>query len=50
MKIASLGGIEAIIAAISAHKDHIAVQEKACGALRILAANDGMLSIASFLS
>jgi hypothetical protein len=41
-KIASLGGIEAIIKAMSTHKDHSAVQEKACGALWNLAAIDGI--------
>jgi hypothetical protein len=38
--IASLGGIEAIIAVMSAHKDHSGVQEKACGALSNLAVNN----------
>jgi len=41
-KIASLGGIEAIIEAMSTHKDHSVVQEKACAAFWNLAANDGM--------
>jgi hypothetical protein len=41
-KIASLGGIEAIIKAMSTHSDNAAVQDKACGALNHLAANDGM--------
>ena len=45
MKIVSLGGIEAIIKAMSTHKDHSGVQEKACGALMKLAVNDGMVSI-----
>ena len=45
-KIASLGGIEAIIEAMSTHKDHSAVQEKACGALWNLAANDGFCLLA----
>ncbi len=46
VKIASLGGIEAILAAMSAHKDHIEVQEQACGALASLAAdNDGIISM-----
>ena len=43
MKIASLGGIEAIIAVMSAHKDHSDVQEKACAALWTLAGYDGMV-------
>jgi hypothetical protein len=41
-KIALLGGIEEIIKAMSAHKDHSVVQENACAALWNLAANDGM--------
>ncbi len=43
VKIASLGGIEAIIKVMSTHMDHSGVQQNACGALRNLAANyDGM--------
>jgi hypothetical protein len=42
VKIASLGGIEAIIKTMSAHQDHNGVQEQACGALGILAHNDGI--------
>ncbi len=41
-KIASLRGIEAIIKSLSTHSDNAAVQDKACGALNHLAANDGM--------
>ena len=41
---ASLGGIESILAAMSAHKDHSGVQEQACGALMKLAADsEGMV-------
>ena len=43
-KIASLGGIEAIIKSLSTHSDNAAVQDKACGALSHLAANDGTVS------
>ncbi len=43
MKIATVGGVEAIIAAMSAHKDHSGVQKKACGALWSLANSDGMV-------
>ena len=50
VKIASLGGIEAIIKAMSTHKDHSGVQENACSALWNLAANDGMCSSAFVLS
>jgi hypothetical protein len=42
VKIVSLGGMERIIKAMSTHKDHSGVQEKACGALLHLACNDGM--------
>ncbi len=43
VKIASLGGIEAIVTAMSAHKDHSGVQREACCALWNLAAmNDGI--------
>ncbi len=49
MKIASLGGLEAIMAAMSAHKDHGGVQEQACGALGNLAVNDGMVVSIAFL-
>ncbi len=46
MTIASLGGIEAIIAAMSTHKDHSELQETACAGLSKLAVeNDGMMSI-----
>ncbi len=46
MTIASLGGIEAILAAMSAHKDHSGVQENACTALWSLADNmDGMVHV-----
>ena len=44
VKIASVGGIEAIIKAMSTHSDNAAVQDKACGALNHLAANDGTVS------
>jgi hypothetical protein len=43
LKIASLGGIEAIIKAMYTHKDRIGVQENACGALENLAANEGLV-------
>ncbi len=49
VKIASLGGIEAIIKAMSApvdhcgvQEDHCGVQEQACGALLSLASSDGI--------
>ena len=42
IKIASLGGIEAIIKAMATHQDHNGVQENACAALRNLALNDGI--------
>ncbi len=43
VKIASLGGIQAIIEAMSAYKDNSGVQEKACGALwNLTAYNDGI--------
>ncbi len=42
VKIASLGGIEASIKAMSTHKDHNGVQEQACAALGNLAFNDGI--------
>ena len=44
-EIVSLGGIEAIISAMSTHKDHAKVQEEACSALGYLVANDGMFSL-----
>ncbi len=40
VKIASLGGIEAVIKAMSTHKDRSWVQENACAALWNLAANN----------
>jgi hypothetical protein len=43
LKIASLKGIEAIIKAMSRHKDHCGVQKQACGALWNLALSDGIL-------
>ena len=48
VKIASLGGIEAIIKAMSTHKDHIGVQENTCGVLRNLAVNNDGTWICSF--
>ena len=43
VKIASLGGIQAIIEAMSTYKDNSGVQEKACGALwNLTAYNDGI--------
>ncbi len=42
VKIGSLGGIEAIIKAMSGHKDHSGLQEIACGALRVLSENEGI--------
>ncbi len=42
VKIASLGGIEAIIKVMSTHKENSEVQEKACCALLNLAVNDGI--------
>jgi hypothetical protein len=50
VKIVSLGGIEAIIKAMSSHKDHSGVQEQACGALLKLAHTDGMVSTALCIS
>ncbi len=50
VKIASLGGIEAIIKAMSTHKDHSGVQKNACGALNNLAANQGIILISSLFS
>ncbi len=47
--IASLGGIEAIISAMTNHKDHSGVQEWACHALVELALKDGMLLLVYFL-
>ena len=44
-KIASLGGIEAIIKAMSTHIDNSVVQEIACGCLRNLAFNDGIIAL-----
>ena len=41
VKIASLGGIEAIIKAMSTHKDHSGIQQQACCALWDLALNEG---------
>ncbi len=49
-KIASLGGIEAIMKAMSTHKDHSGVQEKACRALFRLATNDGMVRMVLILT
>ncbi len=48
VKIASLGGIEAIIKAMSTHKDNSGVQEYACAALRNLAANNDGIYIFAF--
>jgi hypothetical protein len=45
MKIASLGGTEAIISAMSTHKDHIGVQQDACAALGSLASRNGMFML-----
>ncbi len=42
IKIVSLGGIEAIIKAMSTHKDDYVVQQIACFALSSLASNNGM--------
>jgi hypothetical protein len=42
-KIASLGGIEAIISAMSTYKDHAEVQRWACYALDLIDFNDGFL-------
>jgi len=39
VKIAALGGIQAILKAMGAHADNAEVQEEACGALKSLAAN-----------
>ncbi len=45
VKIASLGGIEAIIKAMSTHKDHSGVQENACSALwNLVFKNDGIMT------
>ncbi len=43
IKIASLGGIEAIIDAMCAHKDESEVQANACGVLNELAKNEGLI-------
>ncbi len=40
-KIASLGGLTAIIKTMATHKDEGEVQENACGALRNLIINEG---------
>ncbi len=48
VKIASLGGIEAIIKAMSTHKDHIGVQVNACRALWNLAANNNGVCFSFF--
>ena len=48
--IASLGGIDAIIKAMSTHMDNSGVQENACGALWNLAVNDGLRLSCSPLS
>ena len=40
VKIAAAGGIETVIAAMTAHKTSAGVQEEACGALGNLAANN----------
>ncbi len=45
VKIASLGGIEAIIEAMSIHKDHNGVQEWACAALGNLASSSSMFCL-----
>ncbi len=47
VRIASVRGIEAIINAMSTHKDSSVIQENACGALRNLALNDGIYISAS---
>ncbi len=47
VKIASLHGIEAIIKAMSTHKEKSGVQEYACCALRGLAANNAGISSSS---
>ncbi len=47
--VASLGGIEAIISAMTNHKYHSGVQEWACHALAELALKDGMLLLVYFL-
>jgi hypothetical protein len=48
-KIASLGGIEAIISAMSTYKDHSEVQAHACSALCGLVSKDGMFLLICFL-
>ncbi len=48
-KISSLGGIEAIMSAMSNYKDHSEVQLWACNALGNLAINDGMFLFVRFL-
>ena len=45
VKIASLGGIEAIVSAMKTHSGHEGVQEKGCMALVNLSANAGVLSL-----
>ncbi len=50
VKIASLHGIEAIIKAMSTHKNHVEVQWNACGALMRLAANNGGFCLSFFSS
>ncbi len=49
VKIASLGGIEAIIKAMSTHKDHSGVQENACRAFGNLAASHDGICFSFFL-
>ena len=38
-KVGALGGIELVLAAMRAHAGSAAVQEQACGAIRIITAN-----------
>ena len=37
MRIAAVGGVEAVVAALHTHRSVVAVQQKGCGALRNLA-------------
>jgi hypothetical protein len=49
-KIASLGGLEAIMSAMSTHKDHAEVQLQACHALGTFSAKDGIFGFLPFFS
>ncbi len=44
MKVASLGGIEVIVSAMTRHSGHEGVQHYGCWALKNLAAHSGLMS------